>query len=44
MPITPDYGGSAVSYTDGVFDLRLNRFITVMEGKVKFLRTMICTD
>lgn len=32
VPITPDYGGPVVSYADGVFDSRLDRYITVMEG------------
>lgn len=31
-PITPDYGGPAVCYADGVFDSRFDRFITVREG------------
>ncbi|CAA7016024.1 unnamed protein product [Microthlaspi erraticum] len=31
MPITPDYGAPAVTYADGVFDARLNRYITVRE-------------
>ncbi|KAG6784535.1 hypothetical protein POTOM_010232 [Populus tomentosa] len=33
VPLTPDYGGPVVSYADGVFDLRFNRFITVMEDR-----------
>ena len=33
VPLTPDYGGPVVSYADGVFDLRFNRFVTVMEGR-----------
>lgn len=32
-PLTPDYGGPLVSYADGVFDLRLNRYIAVREGR-----------
>ncbi|CAM8972159.1 unnamed protein product [Rhodiola kirilowii] len=31
VPITPDYGRPVVSFADGVFDWRFNRFITVME-------------
>ncbi|PRQ27606.1 putative bleomycin hydrolase transcription factor WD40-like family [Rosa chinensis] len=31
VPLTPDYGGPVVSYADGVFDARFNRFITVRE-------------
>ncbi|CAA7016030.1 unnamed protein product [Microthlaspi erraticum] len=31
-PITPDYGAPAVTYADGVFDARFNRYITVREG------------
>lgn len=31
-PITPDYGGPVVSYADGVFDSRFDRFIAVREG------------
>ncbi|KAL5558603.1 hypothetical protein UlMin_034814 [Ulmus minor] len=30
-PVTPDYGGPLVSYADGVFDSRFNRYITVRE-------------
>ncbi|XP_068641443.1 uncharacterized protein [Aristolochia californica] len=30
-PLTPDYGGPAVRYADGVFDSRFNRYITVRE-------------
>ncbi|ESQ33199.1 hypothetical protein EUTSA_v10003712mg [Eutrema salsugineum] len=30
-PITPDYGEPAVTYADGVFDARFNRYITVRE-------------
>ncbi|KAJ4867532.1 alpha/beta-Hydrolases superfamily protein [Raphanus sativus] len=30
-PITPDYGSPAVTYADGVFDSRFNRFVTVRE-------------
>ncbi|GLT47021.1 hypothetical protein SLA2020_207430 [Shorea laevis] len=33
VPITPDYGGPVVSYADGVFDSRFDRFITVMEDR-----------
>ncbi|KAK6245298.1 hypothetical protein SCA6_008388 [Theobroma cacao] len=33
VPITPDYGGPVVSYADGVFDSRLDRYITVMEDR-----------
>ncbi|KAF9687591.1 hypothetical protein SADUNF_Sadunf02G0109300 [Salix dunnii] len=33
VPLTPDYGGPVVSYADGVFDLRFNRFVTVMEDR-----------
>ncbi|XP_034674851.1 uncharacterized protein LOC117906029 isoform X1 [Vitis riparia] len=32
-PITPDYGGPAVCYADGVFDSRFDRFITVREDR-----------
>uniref|UniRef100_A0A7N0V1S4 Peptidase S9 prolyl oligopeptidase catalytic domain-containing protein n=1 Tax=Kalanchoe fedtschenkoi TaxID=63787 RepID=A0A7N0V1S4_KALFE len=35
VPITPNYGGPSVSYADGVFDLHLNTFITVMEDRRK---------
>ncbi|CAI9116599.1 OLC1v1017792C1 [Oldenlandia corymbosa var. corymbosa] len=31
VPLTPDYGSPLVSYADGVFDLRFNRYITVQE-------------
>lgn len=34
LPLTPDYGGPLVSYADGVFDARFNRYITVQEGKL----------
>ncbi|XP_021819383.1 uncharacterized protein LOC110761254 isoform X2 [Prunus avium] len=30
-PLTPDYGGPIVSYADGMFDARLNRYITLRE-------------
>lgn len=33
LPLTPDYGGPQVSYADGVFDSRFNRYVTVQEGK-----------
>uniref|UniRef100_A0A251IQB4 Peptidase S9 prolyl oligopeptidase catalytic domain-containing protein n=1 Tax=Manihot esculenta TaxID=3983 RepID=A0A251IQB4_MANES len=33
VPITPDYGSSVVSYADGIFDSRFNRFVTVMEDR-----------
>ncbi|XP_022137390.1 uncharacterized protein LOC111008851 [Momordica charantia] len=29
--LTPDHGGPSVSYADGVFDFRFNRFITIQE-------------
>lgn len=32
VPITPDYGGPVVSFADGVYDARFNRYVTVMEG------------
>ncbi|KAL8172083.1 hypothetical protein V2J09_023887 [Rumex salicifolius] len=31
QPITPDYGKPLFHYADGVFDMRFQRFITVME-------------
>ncbi|PQQ13879.1 uncharacterized protein Pyn_06383 [Prunus yedoensis var. nudiflora] len=33
VPLTPDYGGPVVSYADGVFDARFNRFVTVQEDR-----------
>lgn len=33
-PLTPDYGGPLVSYADGIFDARFNRYISVREGKL----------
>ncbi|XP_057986843.1 uncharacterized protein LOC131169212 [Hevea brasiliensis] len=33
VPITPDCGSPVVSYADGVFDSRFNRFVTVMEDR-----------
>ncbi|XP_065847073.1 uncharacterized protein [Euphorbia lathyris] len=33
VPLTPDYGSLDVSYADGVFDSRFNRFVTVMEDR-----------
>ncbi|XWS21140.1 hypothetical protein CRYUN_Cryun30bG0030000 [Craigia yunnanensis] len=33
VPITPDYGGPVVSYADGIFDSRFDRYITVMEDR-----------
>lgn len=33
QPLTPDYGGPVVSYADGVFDSRFNRFVTVREDR-----------
>ncbi|TQD97503.1 hypothetical protein C1H46_016904 [Malus baccata] len=32
-PFTPDYGGPVISYADGVFDARFNRFVTVQEDR-----------
>ena len=32
VPLTPDYGGPLVSYADGEFDSRFDRYVTVMEG------------
>ncbi|KAM1134065.1 hypothetical protein ACFX19_043945 [Malus domestica] len=32
-PLTPDYGGPVISYADGVFDARFNRFVTVQEDR-----------
>ncbi|KAM1312889.1 uncharacterized protein LOC126603532 [Malus sylvestris] len=32
-PLTPDYGGPVISYADGVFDARFNRFVTVREDR-----------
>ncbi|XP_039056115.1 uncharacterized protein LOC120198953 [Hibiscus syriacus] len=32
-PITPNYGGPDVSYADGIFDSRFNRYITVTEDR-----------
>ena len=32
VPITPDHGTPLVSYADGVFDSRFNRYIAVQEG------------
>lgn len=31
IPITPDYGAPVVTYADGVFDPRFNRYVTVRE-------------
>jgi dipeptidyl aminopeptidase/acylaminoacyl peptidase len=31
VPLTPDYGGPIVRYADGVFDLHLNRYLSVRE-------------
>ncbi|CAN0922225.1 Dipeptidyl aminopeptidase BIII [Linum grandiflorum] len=31
VPITPDYGGPVITYADGVFDQRFNRYLTVRE-------------
>ncbi|XP_022772827.1 uncharacterized protein LOC111315407 [Durio zibethinus] len=33
VPITPDYGGPLVSYADGIFDSKFDRYITVMEDR-----------
>ncbi|XP_048226702.1 uncharacterized protein LOC8260869 [Ricinus communis] len=33
VPLTPDYGSPSVSYADGVFDSRFNRFVTIMEDR-----------
>ncbi|KAK7316754.1 hypothetical protein RJT34_00454 [Clitoria ternatea] len=32
-PLTPDYGGPVVSYADGIFDARFNRFVSVREDR-----------
>ncbi|GJU66088.1 hypothetical protein Tco_1252347 [Tanacetum coccineum] len=37
VALTPDYGGPVVAYADGVFDKRLNRYITVREGPLSQL-------
>lgn len=48
VPITPDYGSSVVSYADGIFDSRFNRFVTVMEGILSWIILLIyivgCTE
>ncbi|KAH9692655.1 peptidase S9 domain-containing protein [Citrus sinensis] len=33
LPITPDYGEPLVSYADGIFDPRFNRYVTVREDR-----------
>jgi len=33
IPLTPDYGSPVVSYADGIYDGRFNRFVSVREGK-----------
>ncbi|KAI9118199.1 hypothetical protein K1719_010531 [Acacia pycnantha] len=33
IPLTPDYGGTVVSYADGVFDARFNRYVCVREDR-----------
>ncbi|WCJ35369.1 alpha/beta-Hydrolases superfamily protein [Euphorbia peplus] len=33
VPLTPDYGSPVVSYADGVFDSRFNRFVAVREDR-----------
>ncbi|XP_057793764.1 probable dipeptidyl-peptidase 5 isoform X2 [Salvia miltiorrhiza] len=33
VPLTPDYNGPHVCYADGVFDFRLNCYVTVMEDR-----------
>lgn len=33
-PVTPDYGEPLVCYADGVFDPRINRYVTVQEGTI----------
>ncbi|XP_027340404.1 dipeptidyl peptidase family member 6-like [Abrus precatorius] len=33
VPLTPDYGGPVVSYADGIFDARFNRYICVREDR-----------
>jgi dipeptidyl aminopeptidase/acylaminoacyl peptidase len=33
VPLTPDYGGPVVSYADGVFDARFDRYVTVQEDR-----------
>lgn len=34
MPVTPDYGEPLVCFADGVFDPRINRYVTVQEGSI----------
>ncbi len=41
VPITPDCGLPVVSYADGVFDSRFNRFVTVMEGRLSWISLLI---
>ncbi|KAH7567372.1 hypothetical protein JRO89_XS07G0060200 [Xanthoceras sorbifolium] len=33
VPITPDYGAPLVCYADGVYDSRINRYVTVREDR-----------
>ncbi|XP_019423929.1 PREDICTED: dipeptidyl-peptidase 5 [Lupinus angustifolius] len=33
VPLTPDYGGPVVSYADGIFDPRFNRYVSVREDR-----------
>ncbi|GKC11738.1 hypothetical protein Tco_1008520, partial [Tanacetum coccineum] len=40
----PDYGGPVVAYADGVFDKRLNRYITVREGTSLKIKIVISGD
>ena len=37
VPLTPDYGGPVVSYADGVFDARFDRYVTVQEGRFFYI-------
>ncbi|KAL3514538.1 hypothetical protein ACH5RR_027255 [Cinchona calisaya] len=43
VPITPDYGIPLVSYADGVFDSRFNRYVTVQEDCRKSSKNSITT-
>nr|GEX83304.1 hypothetical protein [Tanacetum cinerariifolium] len=44
VALTPDYGGPVVAYLDGVFDKRINRYITVREGCKTSVTTIISTE
>ncbi|KAI7754611.1 hypothetical protein M8C21_018200, partial [Ambrosia artemisiifolia] len=43
VALTPDFGGPVVAYADGVYDKRLNRYITVREDRRESVSKSVTT-